>query len=267
MFRILLDNLRLLFQRDKEPFLRLYPILGFYPKNIELYKQALRHKSYTSHAKELNVCVADNERLEYLGDAVLGAVVADVLYAHFSNSSEGILTTLRSRLVKRETLNRLASEIGLSDMVEHYGATTTAHNSYVCGNAFEALLGAIYLDRGYGYCKRFMKERIFATYINIDEVALKENNFKSRMIEWCQKRHLDYSYEIVDEKYTDGNNSIVFVSDFYVEGILCGRGEGYTKKESQQNASKCAFEKVVADDGLRSAIMQKHSEKNVDGIC
>lgn len=267
MFRNLIDSLRLLFQRDKEPFLRLYSILGFYPRRIELYKQALRHKSCASHVRVLDDSTADNERLEYLGDAVLGAVVADVLYEHFTDGQEGFLTTLRSRLVKRETLNSLASDIGLSGMIEYYGVATTSHNSYMSGNAFEALVGAIYLDRGYSYCVRFMKDRIFTTYIDIDEVASKENNFKSRVIEWCQKRHLAYSYKIIDEKHVEESNSTVFVSDLCIEGISCGRGEGYTKKESHQNASRCALERVMADDELCSAIMQKHSENNAVGNC
>lgn len=264
MFRNLIDSLRLLFLRDKEPFLRFYSILGFYPRRIELYKLALRHKSCMFHLKNSSFgATANNERLEYLGDVVLGAVVADILYEHFSNKHEGFLTVLRSRLVKRETLNRLASDIGLSEMVEHYGVSSTAHNSYMCGNAFEALVGAIYLDRGYSYCVRFIRNRVFADYLDIDEVASLENNFKSRLIEWCQKRHLDYSYDVVCEKCEDGSNTTVFVSELYIEGFRCGYGEGYTKKESQQNASKSALEKLNVDKDLYSAIIKKNSEKVV----
>lgn len=208
---------------------------------------------------------ANNERLEYLGDAVLGAVVADILYEHFSNKHEGFLTVLRSRLVKRETLNRLASDIGLSEMVEHYGVSSTAHNSHMCGNAFEALVGAIYLDRGYNYCVRFIRNRVFADFLDIDKVASLENNFKSRLIEWCQKRHLDYSYDVICKKSEDGSNTTVFVSELYIEGIRCGHGNGYTKKESQQNASKSALEKLDADKDLYSAVIQRNSEKVVPG--
>ena len=130
--------------------MQLKSILGFLPHNITLYQTALMHKSLTLHekgAKHIN-----NERLEYLGDAMLGAVVADILYQRYPNKQEGFLTTLRSKLVRRDTLNKLAVQIGLDKLVLYSGRATSAHNSYMNGNAFEAFFGAIYLDRGYDYC-------------------------------------------------------------------------------------------------------------------
>ena len=183
MFQTTVDRIRLFFRKEKEPFLQLHKMLGFYPHNISLYREALLHKSYTKYRNEKSNL--NNERLEFLGDAVLSAVVADILYEHYDNKQEGFLTTLRSKLVKRETLNKLAEQIGLDKFIQHIGPVTSAHNSYMGGNAFEALLGAIYLDRGYSYCIKFMQEQVFKHYIDMEKVAATEENFKSRLIEWC----------------------------------------------------------------------------------
>ena len=133
--------------------------MGFYPRRIEYYKLALMHKSVSrrnAKGRPLN-----NERLEFLGDAVLDAVVGDIVYRHFEGKREGFLTNTRSKLVQRETLNRLAQEMGINQLI-HASTHSNSHNSYMGGNAFEALVGAIYLDRGYDSCMRFMQERILA---------------------------------------------------------------------------------------------------------
>lgn len=246
VFQRIIDRIRLFFRKEKEPFLRLYQILGFYPHNIRIYQQALRHKSASSVGGHR----INNERLEYLGDAVLGAVVADILYRHYSNKQEGYLTTLRSKLVKRETLNQLAVQIGLDKLVLCSESVAPGYHNHINGNAFEAFFGAIYLDRGYGYCMKFMEERIFQRYINIESVAKREENFKSKFIEWCQKYQLTFDFEITSERYEANSCAPIFCSEAKVEDIVCGKGEGFSKKESHQNAAREAVMLIRRDTHL-----------------
>ena len=140
---------------------------------------ALSHKSI--HFKNKKGKPVNNERLEFLGDAILDAIVGDIVYKHFPGKREGFLTNTRSKLVQRETLNKIAQEIGLSRLIYSSGRNFS-HNSYMAGNAFEALIGALYLDRGYNLCMRFMQEKILKKMVNIDTVAYKEVNFKSRLV-------------------------------------------------------------------------------------
>lgn len=161
-----------------------YRILGFYPRNIRLYEQALLHKSTAVRSEKGRPL--NNERLEFLGDAILDAIVGDIVYQHFEGKREGFLTNTRSKIVQRETLNKLAVEIGLDKLIK-YSTRSSSHNSYMYGNAFEAFIGAIYLDRGYECCKQFMERRIIEPYIDLDKLSRKEVNFKSKLIEWSQK--------------------------------------------------------------------------------
>ncbi len=229
-----IDRIRLPFRKEKELYSSLYCILGFYPRNIKLYKQALLHKSLrrrNEKGRPLN-----NERLEFLGDAILDAVVGDIVFRHFEGKREGFLTNTRSKLVQRETLGRLAKEMGITRLITT-SDRSTLHNSYMGGNAFEALVGAIYLDRGYEACMRFMQKRILKQIINIDKMAYKEVNFKSKLLEWSQKNRVRLEFRQVAQS-KDENSSPVFVSQVVLEGIAGCQGKGYSKKESQQNASK-----------------------------
>ena len=208
-------------------------MLGFYPRHIQYYEQALHHKS-SSIKKE--GCRLNNERLEFLGDAVLGAVVGDIVFRHFAGKHEGFLTNTRSKIVQRETLNKLAVEIGLDKLIIS-SAHTSTHNNYMYGNAFEALVWAIYLDKGYHYCMRFIGQRIMTRLINIDKVAYKEVNFKSKLIEWGQKKRVEIAFDLVEES-KEGGSSPVFVTQVTIEGVACCTGKGYSKKESQQLAAR-----------------------------
>lgn len=232
--------MRLPFRKEKELRLALYNIFGFYPHSIHYYKLALMHKSVTRRnekGRPLN-----NERLEFLGDAILDAIVGDIVYRHFEGKREGFLTSTRSKIVQRETLNRLATEMGITQLVKA-GKHTPSHNSYMGGNAFEALVGAMYLDRGYEACMRFMERRILSQLINIDKVAYKEINFKSKLIEWCQKNRVLLDFKLVEQK-KEGKNSPVFRYQVLVEGLEGGVGEGYSKKESQQLAAKLTLQQL-----------------------
>ena len=240
MLSNLIDRMKLPFRKDKELYLSLRKIIGFYPHDISYYKLALMHKSmYKRNAKGKPV---NNERLEFLGDAVLDATVGDIVYRHFPGKREGFLTNTRSKLVQRDTLNRLAQEMGINQLILSSGRSQS-HNSYMGGNAFEALVGAIYLDRGYDACMEFMRKRILAQMINIDKVAYKEVNFKSKLIEWAQKNRVRLDFRLV-EQHKDNNGSPVFTYMVEMEGVDGCDATGYSKKESQQMASKRTLEKL-----------------------
>ena len=179
---------------------------------------------------------ANNERLEFLGDAILDAIVGDIVFHHFDSKKEGFLTNTRSKIVQRDTLNKLAHELGIDRLILSSGRNSS-HNSYMGGNAFEALVGAIYLDRGYDACMRFMEKQILAHLIDIDKVAYKEVNFKSKLIEWGQKNRVRITYR-QESQDTDKNGSPIFSYRVLIEDIECCAGKGYSKKESQQEASK-----------------------------
>lgn len=240
MLNNFIDRIKLSFRKDKELYLSLYEILGFYPHDISYYKLALMHKSImrrNSKGKPVN-----NERLEFLGDAVLDAVVGDIVYQHFPGKREGFLTNTRSKLVQRDTLNKLAQEMGINQLILSNGHSSS-HNSYMGGNAFEALVGAVYLDRGYDACMYFMQKRILAQMINIDKVAYKEVNFKSKLIEWSQKNRVNLEFVLLDQQ-KDNNGSPVFTYQVELEGIKGCVGKGYSKKESQQVASKDTLDQL-----------------------
>lgn len=240
MLNNFIDRIKLSFRKDKELYFSLYQILGFYPHDISYYKMALLHKSImhrNAKGKPVN-----NERLEFLGDAVLDAVVGDIVYQHFPGKREGFLTNTRSKLVQRDTLNKLAQEMGINQLILSNGHSSS-HNSYMGGNAFEALVGAVYLDRGYDACMYFMQKRILAQMINIDKVAYKEVNFKSKLIEWSQKNRVKLEFVMLDQN-KDKNGSPVFTYQVVIEGVNGGVGKGYSKKESQQVASKLTLEQL-----------------------
>ena len=245
----ILHRIRLLFSKEKESYFALYRILGFFPRKIDYYKEALLHKSST--VRSAKGYKLNNERLEFLGDAILDAIVADIVYRHFEGKREGFLTNTRSKIVQRETLNKLAVEIGLDKLIKS-NSHSSNHNSYMCGNAFEALVGAIYLDRGYDACMRFMQERILHRLINIDKVAYKEVNFKSKLIEWSQKNKVAVEFRLVEQ--TQETGSPVFQSDALLEGFVGGTGTGYSKKESQQLAAKQALTRLKKDAEFLDAV-------------
>lgn len=264
MLRNQIDKIRLLFRKDKESYFCFYKILGFYPRNIQLYQQALLHKSTSIRSEKGRPL--NNERLEFLGDAILDAIVGDIVYKHFEGRREGFLTNTRSKIVQRETLNKLAVEIGLDKLVK-YSTRSSSHNSYMYGNAFEAFIGAIYLDQGYERCKRFMEEKIFKNYIDLDKMSRKEVNFKSKLIEWSQKSKVEVSFELI-EQFLDEDYNPMFHTEIRIEGISAGKGTGYSKKESQQNAAQAALKKIKNDASFKEQIeatkAQNHSPENTE---
>ena len=253
----IIDRIKLPFRKEKELFSSLREILGFYPRHIELYKLALMHKSIARrNAKGKPV---NNERLEFLGDAVLDAVVGDIVYRHFEGKREGFLTNTRSKLVQRDTLNKLAQEMGINRLILSSGHSNS-HNNYMGGNAFEALVGAIYLDRGYNMCMRFMQKRILSQLINIDKVAYKEVNFKSKLIEWSQKNKVRLDFKLVSQSKESGG-SPTFIYKAIIEGLDGGQGKGYSKKESQQIASKETLQRLKREPQFIDAVFAAKTER------
>ncbi|MCY6330413.1 ribonuclease III [Bacteroides fragilis] len=259
MLRNKIDKIRLLFCKDRESYFCFYRILGFYPRNIRLYEQALLHKSTAVRSEKGRPL--NNERLEFLGDAILDAIVGDIVYQHFEGKREGFLTNTRSKIVQRETLNKLAVEIGLDKLIK-YSTRSSSHNSYMYGNAFEAFIGAIYLDRGYECCKQFMQKKIIEPYIDLDKLSRKEVNFKSKLIEWSQKNKMEVSFELI-EQFLDKENNPVFQTEVRIEGILGGSGTGYSKKESQQNAAQMALKKIKGDPEFMVGVQEAKVQNNI----
>lgn len=261
MLRNQIDKIRLLFHKDRESYFCFYKILGFFPRNIRFYEQALLHKSTSIRSEKGRPL--NNERLEFLGDAILDAIVGDIVYKHFEGRREGFLTNTRSKIVQRETLNKLAVEIGLDKLVK-YSTRSSSHNSYMYGNAFEAFIGAIYLDQGYERCKQFMEKKILKNYIDLDKMSRKEVNFKSKLIEWSQKTKMEVSFELI-EQFLDQDYNPMFHTEVRIESLSAGIGTGYSKKESQQNAAQMALKKIKSDEAFKEAIetakIQNHAAK------
>ena len=300
MLNNILDRIKLPFRKDKELYSALYDILGFYPHEITYYKLALMHKSmgHRATAEELKTLEGDrrgtkqsndkyprkgkgaqrnnggrfnkgkgerlgkqlnNERLEFLGDAILDAVVGDVVYQYFPGKPEGFLTNTRSKLVQRETLGKLAQQMGITKLILSSGRSA-AHNSYMGGNAFEALVGAIYLDRGYEACQTFWNERIMGKQLNIEKVAYKEVNFKSKILEWSQKNRIALSFRLEDQTQ-DKSGSPKFEYTVLLEGVEGCRGEGFSKKESQQRACELTLQKLRKDSAFLDSVFAAKSQR------
>lgn len=259
MLKKIYRNVRLLPKKGKEPYVSFFKICGFYPYNITLYEQALLHKSSSIKMKDGRWI--NNERLEFLGDAILDAIVADIVFKEFEFKKEGFLTNMRSKIVQRETLNKLALDLGIDKLVKT-STRNTAPNTHMYGNALEALIGAIYLDQGYRAAKRFVFERLIQQHLNIDNVAELEANYKSRLIEWSQKQKISVSFDLVDS-FVDDNNTPIFKTAVFIVGEQAGLGTGYSKKESQQKAAKEAFNKLQHNSNFRNHIFELHEQQQL----
>ena len=182
-----------------------------------------------------------------------------IVYRHYEGKREGFLTNTRSKLVSRDTLGKLAVEMGLGNLLLS-ASHSTSHNSYVEGNAFEALVGAIYLDRGYEACLAFFEKQILGKYIDIDKVAFKEVNFKSKLLEWSQKNRVRLEFKMLKQK-TDDNGSPIFSFQVMLEGVDGEKGSGYSKKEAQQQASKDTLQRLKREPQFIDAIFAAKTER------
>ena len=217
-------------QEDKILKSTIRGILGRNPSNLELFKLSLKHSSSSSES---------NERLEYLGDAILGAIVAEYLFKKFPRRDEGFLTEIRSRIVKRDSLNSLAIKIGLSKLVLFSNNNLNKNKSKsIYGNALEAFIGAIYLDKGYEFCSKFILDKLINPHICIEDTINSNQNFKSKLIEWGQKESKSISFELVKEE--GSHHKKIFTIQVVVEDKTIATGTGHTKKKAEQSASeKC----------------------------
>ena len=237
MIKSIIQSIKLRFLPKREFYGLSFDLLGFMPDKIDLYELALVHKSASIPCE--NGASMNNERLEFLGDAVLGSIIADILYKYFPNKSEGFLTQIRSKIVSRESLNKLAVTIGLDKQV--MSNVNLNNNKHIYGDAFEALIGAIFLDQGYAVTKTFIEDKIFRNHINIEEVVTVETNFKSKLIEWAQKNKKDIVFDTRENGLDEVMRLPVFVSEVEVEKNMLGKGVGTSKKEAQQMAAKEAL--------------------------
>lgn len=233
MFGKLVRYYRRNYGPDKTFYAAIDDMFGFIPHNIELYKLALIHKSASVELEDGSH--VNNERLEFLGDAVIESITSDYLFIEFPEHDEGFMTQMRSKIVSRQSLNRIATVIGLDQHVISHAAGNTAQK-HIFGDAFEAMMGAIYLDMGYEFANRLLINDIFGKYLSIDDILSSETDFKSRLIEWCQKSH--YSIEFrTSSDHSQGLSHPGFVSTVFIDGIAVGHGLGDSKKAAEQNAA------------------------------
>ena len=227
------------FSSDKQLSRSIRNIFGFYPVNVYLYQLAFRHKS-ASH-QFVNGLKLSNERLEYLGDAVLSSLVADYLFKKFPYKEEGFLTEMRSRIVSRVQLNKLAKKLGLSSLIK-VEAFCNAHGKSLYGDAFEAFVGALYLDRGYSFTKKIIIQRVIEVHYDLEQLEKKDTNFKSQLIEWSQKEKIPIEFKVADEV---GNGyGKQYIVELLIDEEVFTSGRDFSIKGAEQLASGKAMEKI-----------------------
>lgn len=240
MLRDLRYRIRLFSTPGKEFYSFIKKITGFSPIKLKLYDMAFVHKS--ASLTDLMGIPVNNERLEYLGDAILGAVVADYLYNRFPHKDEGFLTQMRSRIVNRSFLTQLTFKLGIDHFVNS-NTHSVNENSHIYGDVFEAFVGAIYLDVGYEGAKIFIIKKILSVYVDVDEIERSDNNFKSQLIEWCQKNKREVEFD-TRENHDQPQVKHPFITTVLIDGEIVGKGLGYSKKEAQQNSAENAMTKL-----------------------
>jgi len=223
--------------RDEYFFLQLKKMLGFTPKNLLFYKKAFIHRSI-KEVDKISGLPLNYERLEFLGDAMLGSVIAAFLFKEVPGGDEGYLTQMRSKIVSREHLNELGRDLDLLRFVK----STVARSKFgenIHGNVFEALVGAIYLDRGYSYCEKFIQKRVITPYVDVPKLEGKITSYKSLFIEWCQKQKKEFEYNVYEDS---GNDSVKHFSvKLFLDGKIIAKGRATSKKKAEEAASKRAY--------------------------
>ncbi len=223
--------------KDKDFAKRISNIVGFTPANLPIFKLAFYHKSSSS---DKSSPLHSNERLEFLGDAILSTVVAEYLFKKYPNGTEGFLTKMRSKIVKRRTLNQIADDMGLDVILREYNDTRLSDS--MKGNALEALVGAIYLEKGYNATKQIVIGRILRNHIDIHELEKRDDNYKSQLLEWCQKTGRDVDYRLKQKYKFDKRDR--FRIAVAVNGEEVAEAEAFSKKSAEQHASQQALKKL-----------------------
>jgi len=223
---------------EKELAKNLKSVLGFVPNNIKLFKLAFFHKSMNN--SEVRSKANNNERLEYLGDSVLSTIVAEYLYKKYPGRDEGFLTKMRSKIVKRKTLNKVAERMGLDIILSRY---TQGKMSYsMLGNAFEALIGALYIEYGYDKTKNYVIAKILMKYLDVHELERSDDNYKSQLLEWGQKEGRQIAYKLINKYKLDKRDR--FKIAVFLDGEEVCRAEDFNKKSAEQIASSTALKKL-----------------------
>ncbi len=211
-------------------------VLGFKPRNWSLYEVALSHRSMRDTPEE------NNERLEYLGDAILSAIVADYLYKRYPRKGEGFLTEMRSKMVNRQQLNDIAVRMGIKKIALFNKIDGSLKNSQIFGNALEALVGAVYLEKGYRKTAKWVVERIIVPHIYMDDLEAQDINVKNKLIGWANKKSQSIDFETLEEKQEKGRR--LFIVGVKIDGELVAAGRGFNKKDASQMAAQLAAEKL-----------------------
>jgi len=223
-------------EKDGDFFLGITRILGFKPKNIEIFKKAFLHRS--ANRRDKNGDPMNYERLEFLGDAMLGTIISKHLYNEVPQGDEGYLTKMRSKIVSREHLNELGKDFDLIKYVESR-IPKTHFGDNIHGNVFEALVGAIYLDRGYVYCEKFIHDRVIVPYVDIEQLEGKVISYKSLVIEWCQKQKKTFNYNVYEDT---GNDTLKhFAVKLSIGNHVVAKARATSKKKAEERASKRAY--------------------------
>ena len=222
--------------------MRLRPILGFTPARLSLFKTAFYHKSMTNETPGK----ATNERLEYLGDAILSTIVAEYLFKKYPNKDEGFLTKMRSKIVKRQTLNEIADNMGLDVILSEYSMGKMSNS--MLGNALEALVGAIYIEFGYEKTKNYVIKNILMKYLDINDLETKDDNHKSQLLEWCQKHGKDINFATLSKFKLDKRDC--FKVAIVIDGVEISTAEDFNKKAAEQTAANRAIEKLMIQNNL-----------------
>ena len=238
MFRIL-PVIKILFQKNRSIITSLRKILGFYPTKFSLYSIAFTHKSASF---EINGEKVNNERLEFLGDAILDAVVSDYLYEKYPFEAEGFLTEMRSKIVKGEKLQELATLIHIDSFISVNNISPKG-KTRIFEDAFEAFIGAIYLDKGYNTTYKFIINKIIKTHINLPELEKINLNYKSQLIEWAQK----YKKQVRFNSFNDPEFNKQFIAEIILDKENICKDRGSSKKEAEQKAAKKALNKLIKE--------------------
>jgi len=218
-------------------YIELKKLLGFTPKNLQYYQKAFIHRSIKEIDKKTGLTI-NYERLEFLGDAMLSAIIAAHLFQEVPTGDEGYLTQMRSKIVSREHLNELGRDLGLLHFVRS-NISRSKFGDNIHGNVFEALVGAIYLDKGYKYCEKFIYKRVIAPYVDVPKLEGKITSYKSLFIEWCQKQKKEFFYDVYEDS---GNDSIKHFSvKLLLNDKVIAKGRATSKKKAEEIASKRAY--------------------------
>lgn len=234
------------FSNEKAFYLDLKRIFGEYPNNLLYYKVAFIHRSASKQQEDGSML--NNERLEYLGDAVLNAIVANYLFTHFPDYKEGQLTQMRSKIVNHTTLSQIARSLSIEKYIISQ-ANVQYTGKYFYGDMVEALIGALFLDKGYHRTQTIVLKRLLKDYLNPENLVKLEVDFKSRIIEWCQKYKYNINF-VCKTQYSSKTSSNLFYADVLIDNKVVGSGIGTSKKEAEQNAAHIVWEKNLSPNSI-----------------